>query len=403
MSAHRSLDRESFQALLADAFAVQESGMSKPALSGLIELHKAIAKDELPFERLLDLIADRARIVADATGIAIGLLAGNQLVYGAGSGSGAQYIGQRVTAVLTASAHKGPRKEILRVDNAESDARIEAAICRQHQAKALLIIPIYRHGLVAGALEVFFSDAHTFDDREMRTYRMMATLVEVAMERDLGRRQKSAPTSQPTTTQASAGKTWSRREGFRGKDEPTSNPSVVQVCDPSATAPGTIPALHPPMEEVTTIKWPLKRELLRDSRRISGAAAAGILLGVAGWISLHHDAAVTMENGPRVMSSYASERYAPKPTPNKLLNASGGRQYTNSARVGFKWVKVGPNEMDYVAEDVTIRHFTNPVSPSKALSRYKQFDIGDDVTVRIFNHTPDIALTVGPTQRRRHP
>jgi GAF domain-containing protein len=195
ISAHPSLDRESFQTLLASAFAVQESGMNKQSLSVMIELQKAIAKDELPFEKILDLIASRARIATDASGIAIGLLTGNQLVYRSGSGSGAQYIGQRVTAVLSVSAHTGPRKEILRVANAESDSRIEAAICRERDAKALLNIPISRDHVVAGLLEVMFRNVATFDDREMRTYRMMGTLAEEAMARDLQLRQKRALTT----------------------------------------------------------------------------------------------------------------------------------------------------------------------------------------------------------------
>jgi len=214
MSAHFGFDRESFQTLLASAFAVEESGMNKQSLSAMIKLHNAIAKDGVAFETILDLIADHARIVADATGIAIGLLTGDQLIYRAGSGSGAQHIGQRVTAVLSVSAHTGPRKEILRVDNADSDPRIEAAICRECQAKALLILPICRDRIVAGVLEVIFSEAHTFDDREIRTYRMMGTLAEEAMARDLQLRQKGALTTETNATQPSVGKVPSERAGF---------------------------------------------------------------------------------------------------------------------------------------------------------------------------------------------
>jgi GAF domain-containing protein len=116
------------------------------------------------------------------------------LVYRAGSGSGAPHIGQRVTAVLSVSLHSGPRKEILRVDNADTDPRIEA-ICRERDAKALLNIPISRDHVVAGLLEVMFRNVATFDDREMRTYRMMGTLAEEAMARDLQLRQKRALTT----------------------------------------------------------------------------------------------------------------------------------------------------------------------------------------------------------------
>jgi hypothetical protein len=403
MSAHPRLDRDSFQTLLASAFAVQESGMNKQLLSVLIELQKAIAKDELPFEKILDLIADRARIVTDASGIAIGLLTGNQLVYRAGSGSGAQYIGQRVTAVLSVSAHTGPRKEILRVVNAESDSRIEAAICRERDAKALLIMPIYRDCFVAGVLEALFSDAHTFGDREVRTYRMMTNLVAEAMARDLQLGETGAQTTQPTTRQPFVGKMPSHMQGFHIDVEPTSNPSVTQVCGAPATAPGTIPLPDPPVEEVTTIKWPLKRAFFRDPVWSLGAATMVILLGAAGWISVHQRTALTMEEKARIMRSDASEKHAPKPTANKELNEASETQYTNATIPQYKRVQVGPNEVDYVADDVTIRHFTKPVPPSRTPAIYQEFDIGNDVTVRVLNHKAADLPENSLRQERRYP
>jgi len=58
--------------------------------------------------------------------------------------------------------------------------------------------------------------------------------------------------------------------------------------------PGTIPTLRLSAEEATTIKWPLKWTFLHDPRWSVGAAAVVILLGVAGWISLHQREAFTM-------------------------------------------------------------------------------------------------------------
>ncbi|MGA8222241.1 MAG: GAF domain-containing protein [Candidatus Acidiferrales bacterium] len=284
------------------------------------------------------------------------------------------------------SAHTGPRKEILRVANAESDSRIEAAICRERDAKALLMMPIYRDRFVAGVLEVLFSDAHAFDDRELRSYRMMANLVEEALARDLQRSQEGAPTTQPTTLHPSVGKTPSLIQRFPSDDGSTIDPSVAQVYGAPARVTATIPTPRPPAEELTTIKRPLKRALFRDPRWSVGAATVVILLGVVWWISLHRRAAFTMEGESGIMRSKAAEKHVPKPTAATWLNESSGTQYTNAARPRFTKVQVGPNEVDYISEDVTIRHFKKPEPSSHAPSAYKQFDIGADVTVRIFNH-----------------
>jgi hypothetical protein len=81
MSPDSSLDRESFQQLLANAFAVQESQMDRQSLSAIVEVERLIAKGELDVDGAMHLIVDCARNVANATGVAIGLLKGDQLVY----------------------------------------------------------------------------------------------------------------------------------------------------------------------------------------------------------------------------------------------------------------------------------------------------------------------------------
>jgi hypothetical protein len=51
---------------------------------------------------------------------------------------------------------------------------------------------------------------------------------------------------------------------------------------------------------------------------------------------------------------------------------------------GFKRVRVGPNEVDYISADVTIRKF-EPIHAGPQIRRTgKEVSFGDDVTVRYF-------------------
>ena len=61
---------------------------------------------------------------------------------------------------------------------------------------------------------------------------------------------------------------------------------------------------------------------------------------------------------------------------------------SQAALSGFRRVQVGPNEVDYIAEDVTMRVFAS--SPKKRPSRgwSKEVEVGDDVTVRYFAANP---------------
>ena len=390
MSAHSNLDREAFQTLLASAFSVQESGINKQSLSALVEVQKSIAKHE-SLERILARIADRTRIVAGATGTAIGILTGNRLVYRAGSGSAAGCVGQHLTAVLSLPRHASFRKEILRVDNAETDGRIEAAICREREARALLIIPIYHERIVAGVLEIVFSDPHTFDDREIRTYRLMAELVEEAMLSDIQRAQKNAAATQPPTP------------AVRDSIEIPA-PAVAPVCRPTPTVTGVLSTTCPPHKDEKTIRWHAKSSLFRDPRWTVDAALVVIILGLAAWISIQHRAPTSFEGLPRLNAA------SPIPKPSATIfrekhglkpqKASGEAESASRARSPFTRVRVGPTEVDYFAEDVTIRRFTTRTARPHAPAVSKQFDIGDDVTVRIFTDASAVPPKTGLLSRR---
>ena len=176
MSTRDRVDRESFQSLLANAFSVQQSGMTPQSLSSIIEIQRTISKDDIAIDSALRLIADRAQAVGHASGIGIALLQENQLVHRAGIGSASQLVGSQLAAVFSATVNGHPRKKILRVENASTDSRIEADICRQFDAQALLMVPIYREGSVIGVLEILFSQPHRFVEAEVRSYQLMATL-----------------------------------------------------------------------------------------------------------------------------------------------------------------------------------------------------------------------------------
>src|SRR5258708_20680139 len=118
MSDISRLDHESFQKFLANAYAVQQSQMDSQSLSAVIELQRLISSQKLDMDEALHLIVDRTQNVANATGVAIGLLQGDQLVYRAGSGSAAAYTGRSVTARLVVSADRKTNCELLSYETA---------------------------------------------------------------------------------------------------------------------------------------------------------------------------------------------------------------------------------------------------------------------------------------------
>ena len=348
----------------------------------------------------MHLIADCARNVAGATGVAIALLEKDQLVYRAGSGSATTYVGQRLTAVLSVAPRGEVPLEILRVENAEADARIEAAICRQSGAKSLLILPIYHQRSVAGLLEVFFSEPHTFQDPEVRIYRLMAGAVEQAMFREVQPGQKEVLASQPATVQLTVEQTRGQKQ-----ESPVQESALQSMLRhwigwvrESAKTAGKFVYLSLSAKAAITLTRSVKRGF---GARRGNVATIGIVIAVliAAWIAYNRPSrspvglAATGSNAARQELSPALLPENHKPGPGTV---SSRAEEIKGKGSGFKRVRVGQNEVDYVAEDVTIRQFLPKTKPMQASNRYEQVNIGDDVTVRYYAYKPAAGLQTQP-------
>src|ERR1700733_8256105 len=192
-----NFDQETFQKLLASAFAVQESQINPQSLAAIVEVQRALASGKLELDGAMTRIVESARSVANAAGVAIALLQADRLTYRAGSGTSAACIGRQKTASFTVSTDGKNIREILRVENVHTDKRIEADICRQFDAEALLILPISHDRALAGVLDIRFNEAHRFLDPEVRTYRLMAAQIGAALAQAAQPQLKNLATEPP--------------------------------------------------------------------------------------------------------------------------------------------------------------------------------------------------------------
>jgi hypothetical protein len=384
MSTHSNVDRESFRKLLANVFSMQESVVDARSLSALLELEKSIATGEPDVDRAMHLVAHRARDVANATGIAIAVRRGDELVYRAGSGCAASYVGRHMTAILNVSAHNEARGEILRVENAQADGRIEGAICRQFEAQSLLILPIYNECAVRGVLEVLFSEPHAFQDREIRAYRLMAGLVGEAMSGDAQLDQKKALATRAATPPHAFAQIASQKR-LPGDDKSTLEPThehwIRRVCGAAAAVAGELPGVKR-----------LSLHELRWNVIVTGVVTA-LVIAVC-WIP-YDGRRASPAGTPSLQRSNVIQQQIPfVPAKSARSNrasmaqtAVGEAEEAKPPSLAFKHIRGGPNEIDYIAEDVTIRHFTTKPALPGVRAGYKEVDIGEDVTVRYLAST----------------
>ena len=403
MNAFSNLDRETFQQVLASAFVVQESQIDRKSLSAVRELEQLVARGELDLDGAMYQVAECARNVANATGVAIALLKGGQLIHRAGSGSAASDIGRQVTAALTVSAHVDGTREILRVEDAQTDKRIEASVCRQFRARSLLILPIYQTRTVVGVLEVMFGEPHTFQDAEVLIYQLMARRIEASILQAAPPEEKTIPIAQLPIILDAVPQVPDQAEAFLDDTGSLSalppDRSVSQRCESTWAAARELPKRnqqfwHPTkiMHHARDVKWP------RRGRNLVLAAVSTALV-LACWIaysvrrpvsSLESSAQPTSGAiGPQARSKGA-EAISAKSTPAAqppLASANAAEP----ARPRVRHVRVGRDEVDYIGEDVTVRHFTYPSAPQRRPAEDSRVvHIGDDVTVRYFTPKPAV-------------
>lgn len=405
MRARTNLNREFFQRLLADAFAVQESGIDARSLLSLVELEKSIAMRERDVDQVLHLIAEDVRKVANATGSAIALLNGDQLVYRAGSGSAATYVGRPGRAVLSPSAHGKGRNEILRAEDTETDTRIEAAICRQFGARSLLILPIYQKDSVAGVVEVMFSDKHRFREQEVRTYRLMAGLVNEVVFCHIPVSPKKAAAAEHTTVPRAvvqlAGQT--QRLSREHKSPPPANSRRPgETFLPVALVPEEFPFLMSRPKVLTTISQPINRAISKKywwnvaGWRVAAAGISGVLV-VGTWVKYDHHFS-SPANRPASKSSATAQK-TPIPvtqTPQVLFKnemPTARAAASNAHKPVPARPRVSQNGIEYVGDDVTIRHIT---SSPQVQAQHRHVHFANDVTVRHFPSESRIAPGPGP-------
>jgi hypothetical protein len=405
MSSHPSFDRESFQSLLANAFSVQQSGMDRRSLSAFVEIQRAITSGHADLDRNLHLIAERALDVAHATGVGIALLQGHQLVHRAGSGTASENVGRHLAAVFSAPERNDPRPEILRVENAQNDSRIEAEICRQFDALALLMMPIYREHVMIGVMEILFAEAHTFQPREVRTYQLLTTLVA-----DATQRVQAPATAVVTPVSTVAHALWRMTSQVPPIEATEESVPTFALQDPEpwfATVCSSVAAsLHDFADRWNSLQ--VSATITHALQRISRHKLQWNVVAIPLFVALAIAAALVNPHSSRPSGAGSASRNltpdtAPlTPPPAQQLDASSllkpvaaeTTSLTSKPKSAFRRVRMGEDEVDEISEDVTIRHFRSGPVPRQTRSLTKQVNLGEDVTVRYF--TPDGKLRPRP-------
>lgn len=144
-----------------------------------IEIHPA----ELDLEPAISAITERAQHLTGATGAAIALRAGDEIVCRARAGRTAPDLGVRLQTDAGISAEAVRSGEIMLCHDAERNPRVDLASCRRLGVRSILVSPLRHFRRTLGVFEVLSSSPGAFDERDVATMQLLSGMMVAAISR----------------------------------------------------------------------------------------------------------------------------------------------------------------------------------------------------------------------------
>lgn len=143
------------------------------------EIHAA----ELDLEPAISAITERAQHLTGATGAAIALRAGDEIVCRARTGRTAPDLGARLQTDAGISAEAVRSGEIMLCHDAERNPQVDLASCRRLGVRSILVSPLRHYRRTLGVFEVLSSSPGAFDQSDVATMQLLSSLMVAAISR----------------------------------------------------------------------------------------------------------------------------------------------------------------------------------------------------------------------------
>ena len=138
---------------------------------------------ELDLEPAISAITERAQHLTGATGAAIALRAGDEIVCRARAGRTAPDLGVRLQTDAGISAEAVRTGEIMLCHDAERNPRVDLASCRRLGVRSILVSPLRYYRRTLGVFEVLSSSPSAFDERDVATMQLLSSMMVAAISR----------------------------------------------------------------------------------------------------------------------------------------------------------------------------------------------------------------------------
>ena len=122
-------------------------------LERVIAVQAALVAAEFDLPSFLELVAQQVMTLTAASGAAVELVEGDEMICRAASGSLAKQVGLRLKRSRSLSGLCVAEGSILVSDDTQADSRVEREAITRVGATSMVVVPLFQRGEAAGALK----------------------------------------------------------------------------------------------------------------------------------------------------------------------------------------------------------------------------------------------------------
>ena len=174
------------------AFTPVSSALPQPAPQGdyavtlaqIVETQRQIQVRHLELENAMSLVAERVTEIARAGGAAIAFLDGKKVRYRGVAGKMTLPAGTEMPFEKALSIATLKTGQVIRCADVNPEFLFDPEECRRRGIQAMIVVPIFHEGGIAGALELYYATTQAFTEQDVHTCQLMAGLITEALARD---------------------------------------------------------------------------------------------------------------------------------------------------------------------------------------------------------------------------
>jgi PAS domain S-box-containing protein len=150
-------------------------------LLAVVETQQDVLAAITDLDKVMALVVDCVPDVTSGEGSVIEIVEGDQLVYRAASGSAKAHVGLRLPFSTSLSGLAVTSKSVVRSDDTEKDARVDAEACRAIGIRSMVIAPLLEGDVPVGALKTFSARPNAFNELDGYALQLLAGMASGAL------------------------------------------------------------------------------------------------------------------------------------------------------------------------------------------------------------------------------